>query len=296
LIWFFLLVLLSLIPGLFWMWWYYRQDKYNKEPFRLLAVVFLVSIPLSLLVGLFEYGIDQAYRDSGKPISQSDNFPALIIFYLLVVSVSEEVSKFAATYLIAYHNRAFDEEMDGIIYAAAAGLGFATFENLFFIFDQGPVVLLLRGPLSTLGHVLFSAMWGASLGLSKFDQARGRAIRRVLLGLGLAIISHAIYDLLITLGIRVSEIFALIVSILFLAAMYYLVARQISYALHISQFNPAGAVKTIRQLRRNTYRGEPPRYVPNPYLNNSALRGNPKPQQPSREQEADQPGESEEGN
>ncbi|MEI7553775.1 PrsW family glutamic-type intramembrane protease [Candidatus Chlorohelix sp.] len=263
---FIIVFLASLLPGLFWMWWYYRQDKYEKEPKRLLAFVFICGIPLSLLIGLFEYSVDQAGKQGNTPLSQSGNILSVILFYLLIVSLTEELGKLAITYFLAYRNPAFNEPVDGIIYAAASGLGFATFENVFFIINEGPLIILLRGPVSTLGHVLFSAMWGAALGLAKFDHLRTTARKRVVVGFILAVITHAIFDLIIALGQRIAEWVALS-SVLFMGLLYLVVSRQIAALLNLSQFKPATiASQTLHNLRQRSSSENNQHYVPNPYL------------------------------
>src|SRR5438105_3125703 len=135
------------------MWWFYRQDVYDKEPKQFVALIFVLSMPFSLLAGLLEYTLDQGRGE----LSERSGFMVAALFYLGVVAVIEELAKFFVVFTVAYPNRAFDEPMDGIVYGAAAALGFASFENVFYVLDKGPLVLLLRGPFSTLGHVLFSA-------------------------------------------------------------------------------------------------------------------------------------------
>jgi RsiW-degrading membrane proteinase PrsW (M82 family) len=247
------------------MWWYYHQDLYDKEPKRLLALVFVLGIPVSLISGLYEYTIDQVGKQGDKTLSQSDNPLLVIFFYVLIVGLTEELGKLCIVGLIAYRNEAFNEQVDGIIYAAASALGFATFENVFFSLDQGAVILLLRGPFSTLGHVLFSSLWGSGLGLAKFEQKTGRKVRLVLTGLLYAVLTHAAYDLLIAFGSKIAEWVALS-SLVFLAIMFIFVSRQMSRLLKISQFNPASAVQSLRQIRRRATSKVPPRYVPNTYL------------------------------
>lgn len=261
-----LLLPLALAPALFWMWWYYRQDVYEKEPKRLVALVFLSAMPFSILTGLFEYTLDGSHNQ----LSNNPNFAITALFYLGIVGVVEELAKFAVVLTLAYTNVEFNEPVDGIIYAAAAALGFATFENIFYLIDQGPLIILLRGPVSTLGHVLFSAMWGAALGLARFEKNRRR--RYLLIGRGLlwAVITHGLFDILISLS-RFRDWLA-ISAVLFLVGLYYLVSRQIAYALNLSQFksrNPATLIKRLRNptlgrppfVNRNS---RPPVYVPNP--------------------------------
>jgi len=58
-------------------------------------------------------------------------------FFILVVvaSIVEELLKFFGMKLSIGKNKAFDEPIDGMIYAAAVGLGFASLENIFYVWD-----------------------------------------------------------------------------------------------------------------------------------------------------------------
>ncbi len=233
----FISISLSLAFGVFWMWWYYRQDLYEKEPKRFVAFIFLISMPWAILTGLGEYILN---RTLGMPGESSAFLPAAF-FALGVVAVAEELAKFLVVYVVAYPNRAFNEPMDGIIYATAAALGFASLENVFYALDQGPLVLLLRGPFSTLGHVLFSVMWGAALGRTLNEKEPRRRSVLVLKGLLLAILFHGAYNILISLGNTLSgtgfEWLALS-GPAFLVLLYGLVRKKINFALKISIFNP----------------------------------------------------------
>ena len=72
---------------------------------------------------------------------------------LLVVGPVEEFSKFAVVRLKAYRSLYFDEPMDGLVYAAAASLGFASLENVLYVVDFGPEVMIVRAPVSTVAHL-----------------------------------------------------------------------------------------------------------------------------------------------
>jgi protease PrsW len=249
----------------FWMWWYYRQDVYDKEPIGLIALIFVLSMPLSLLVGLLEWTIDGGAE---RRLSESPDFLWHIFFYLICVAVPEEAAKFGAVYLLVRKNKAFNEQVDGIIYAAAGALGFATFENIFFIADVGESIILLRGPVSALAHVLFAAMWGASLGFAHFYTDRVRKWRMIGFGLARAILTHAIFDILISLGAYVQMEWVSYLSIVFLGVMYVIVSRQINFALRISEYNPDNqARREYRRLRQNQNN---PQRIRNPFRQNKS--------------------------
>lgn len=251
--------LLSLVFGLFWLWWYYRQDIWEKEPKRFVALIFILSMPLSALAGLFEYTIDQA----GGGLSEHYGFLIASLFYVAVVAVVEEFAKFFVVFTVAYPNRAFNEPMDGIVYTAAAALGFASFENMFYVLDRGPFVLLLRGPVSTLGHVLFSALWGAALGLAIKEPSRARRRRMIGSGLLLSILAHGTYNILISLshpffgsGLE----WTALSGIPFLAILYIIVSRKISYALKVSDFRPLDPIPSVASTPIPHYAPNPNRY------------------------------------
>jgi RsiW-degrading membrane proteinase PrsW (M82 family) len=149
-----------------------------------------------------------------------------IAFFYLVVGPVEEAVKLLAVRLVAYRDARFDAVIDGAIYGAVAGLGFATIENALYITRQlnvsagselaaalgggalalglgqlvGEVVgagaeitafRALAGP----GHVIYSAFAGYYLGLAKFNRENAGPI--VVKGLLIAAFIHATYNTLV---------------------------------------------------------------------------------------------------
>src|SRR5262249_6169345 len=127
------------------------------------------------------------------PFDGSHSIILLFLGTILIVGPAEEVSKYAVMRWRIWDRPEFDEPVDGIVYAAAGALGVATLENFFYVLHDGLAVMLLRGPFSTVGHVLFSACWGYGLGLAKQSQAReGAALIRG--GLITASLAHGAFD------------------------------------------------------------------------------------------------------
>ncbi len=115
---------------------------------------------------------------------------------LFVVGPVEELCKFLAVRLKAYRSPYFDEPMDGLTYAAAASLGFASLENALYVFEFGPEVMFGRAPLSTLAHLVFGCVWGYALGV---HHASGR--KRPLLvvaALALGAFTHTAFNVLVS--------------------------------------------------------------------------------------------------
>ncbi|MEW6106413.1 MAG: PrsW family glutamic-type intramembrane protease, partial [Bacillota bacterium] len=217
------LALISLGPGLLWVWFFYRKDRAEPEPKALVTKAFLYGVvsvfPAAFLEAPFRRVIATGRQD----------LVALLVVSVLVVGVVEEISKFVAVKLAAYDNAEFDEVMDGIVYAVAAGLGFAATENLFYATTYGLAVGVFRAFITDLAHASFSGIVGYYLGRAKFDVQHATGL--VARGLGIAIALHGTYDFLIIGGI-VPPAF----GIFMVLATYGYLNRKIARARRLSPF------------------------------------------------------------
>lgn len=166
--------------------------------------------PLSLLVGTFALGVLFAgfagvLNSLFQPIFGAIPVIGTVFFFYLVVGPVEETVKLLAVRLYPYRNTRFDAVIDGAVYGAVAGLGFATIENAIYIAGQvnDPTIanVFVAGggitPLRALagpGHVIYSAIAGYYLGLAKFNPDRAGPI--VVKGLLIAVLVHATYNTL----------------------------------------------------------------------------------------------------
>ncbi|MBI5161081.1 MAG: PrsW family intramembrane metalloprotease [Micrococcales bacterium] len=99
--------------------------------------------------------------------------------------------------------RLFDGPVDGVVYAATVGAGFAFTENvLYFGRDiaeggsAGSVALtfFLRGVLSPFAHVMFTSMTGLAIGIAASRGGRGAGVLAYFLGLIPASLLHALWN------------------------------------------------------------------------------------------------------
>jgi RsiW-degrading membrane proteinase PrsW (M82 family) len=186
---------LSLIPGLFWMWHLLQIDRLRRVRLPWLAVAFGGGAGSGWATlashDLLEPHLPRLAGTEGGPLE-------LLLHYVVWVGLFEEFWKMTAVRLTVYNLRSFREPLDGLIYAGAAALGFATLENVIYIQSHGVEVLLGRAILSTFGHVLMSAFWGYPLGL-KGSPAYWRQ-GGLLAGLATAACAHGLFDWLLSLG------------------------------------------------------------------------------------------------
>ena len=172
-------------------WW---LDHYEKEPWWMLALVFLWgALPAVLIAGVVELVLDLPISVLGEGLAYQ--FAGASV----AAPVVEELSKgviVLAVWLLAPAE--FDGVLDGIVYGAMAGLGFAFTENIFYFvgsLSEGgwgvwTMVVLLRAVLFGLNHAFFTGLTGAAIGYAR-QSRRGSRGRRLLplLGLGGAILA-----------------------------------------------------------------------------------------------------------
>jgi len=198
------LVLLSVVPALALFAYVYHADVTTPEPLELVVGTFVLSI---LFAGF------AAIVTSTLSVVQGVALVGPVLFFYLVVGPIEETVKLLAVRLLPYRSDSFDAVVDGAVYGAAAGLGFATIENALYIsrgitmsgqvmaqtgvselIGMGAGITALRafaGP----GHVIYSAFAGYYLGLAKFNPDRSGPI--VVKGLLIASLIHATYNTLV---------------------------------------------------------------------------------------------------
>lgn len=125
-----------------------------------------------------------------------------ILFYFLVVAVVEEGCKFGVMALMTWNNRRFNSTYDGIVYMVCTALGFATLENLLYVYSSGVGVALVRAILTVPGHAMWGIIIGYGYGITKFRCVTGsdQAAKPLVLSLLIAMFSHGFYDCLIALA------------------------------------------------------------------------------------------------
>lgn len=160
---------IAVLPGLYLMWYVYRQDKIEKEPLSLLAHLALMGA-LGVFIAMFAESVLIEYIM--KPLLGSGTLFLLVENYLGVALVEEYV-KFRALRKLTWQNPEFDYRFDAIVYAVAAGMGFAILENVFYVFEHGFEVGVMRAFTSLPGHCVFAIYMGYYYGEAKLCEKHG---------------------------------------------------------------------------------------------------------------------------
>lgn len=177
------LTLAGFAAPILYLLWMVRNDRFEHEPLALLAVTFGWGVFCGIFAALLNLFVVPHLGAPGA-------------------AFVEEPLKLLGVYWLARHRRLsaeFNDHLDGMVYGAAAGAGFAGMENLHYI-----VEMVVGGGLPAVGavavrsassfcHIAWSASAGRSLGLAK--ALRGRTYLEDLIpGLVVAIPMHFLWN------------------------------------------------------------------------------------------------------
>ncbi|MDD7929163.1 PrsW family intramembrane metalloprotease [Microbacterium thalli] len=189
---------LALLPLLGVLWVVRIVDRWEPEPPRLLWVALgwgaIASVVIALGVDLL---LALAVGPSRDPLASA-------MASVVQAPIVEEIAKGLGILLILWIGRRyFDGPVDGVVYGAMIGAGFAFTENILYFADslisggfaQVTVTFVLRGILSPFAHVMFTAATGFAVGLAVRRGARGGAVFAPWAGgLAVAILLHALWN------------------------------------------------------------------------------------------------------
>ena len=199
----FLALLGGILPAVFWLWFWLKEDSLHPEPRGLIILAFLTGMLATALAFPIE-----------KFIAENINSNDFLLLFLW--AAVEETLKFIGIYIVALRSKYFDEPIDAVLYFVTIALGFAAFENTMFLFNplqEGNLVAtVLLGNFRFIGasllHVAASGIIGVAIALT-FHHRRSDRIIAAVIGLMSAIILHTIFNfsIIVSEGAYIYEIF-----------------------------------------------------------------------------------------
>ena len=238
-----LLLSLCIIPSLLIFWYIYIKDKSEKEPFYLIILLFIGGI-ISCLISILISIISKQYIPYLNMNYHNMNIFEIIFKVLVIITLSEEITKWLINYITIWRNKNFKHIYDPIIYSTCTALGFATFENIIYVTNfqnHGIMVAVLRGIISIPSHAVFGIYSGYYLGIAKNAEAYNKQIKAIkykILSILFPIILHFTFDiLLVNIGTIKYSIF-----IIYLAVLYFTALKKIKKLSYVSK-----PIKTTNQ-------------------------------------------------
>ena len=170
-----------------------RLDGKRPEPpslRRLSALFGMVAVAMAVVAESAVVGL------AGDHVGSRLTYQGASFHAFIVAAMIEEACKIVTIYWVVWWNPAFDERMDGIVYASRAGLGFALVENVMYLFGEQTLggqlqTWIMRAVLAVPGHAMWTGMAGAMAARRRFD-GKGMGL---LGGYLLAVAFHGAYDL-----------------------------------------------------------------------------------------------------
>jgi len=214
-----MILLFAILPPLIIAYYIYQKDKYEKEPKSLIVKSFLfgcIGVIPAIVLESFAEGL----------------FTNLFLYVFLGIAFVEEGIKYFFLKKYLYKKADFNEPMDGIVYAVMISLGFATIENIAYVFGhegQEIQVAIIRMFSAIPAHALMGVIMGYYVGKAKFDIDNRKTL--LLKGLFGAILLHGLYNyfLLSKAGLGIFAIVSLVVA-------YRFAKRAINESLDSSPF------------------------------------------------------------
>lgn len=194
-------------PGLLWGWIFYHSQRYKHPNLVLLMTLFLLGMGCGLLALILNHSVEKYTMFWPGAVESvvwgwDTKYPIYRAGFWFLVGMNEEFAKLLVLLLVAYPSRYLQEPFDGILYAAVTALGFASVENLFYLDQYGPPVLVTRSVITLPAHAFMSAPMGYYVARSKlhFNQQPHYPSQHftwvflLLTGWGISSFLHGLYD------------------------------------------------------------------------------------------------------
>ena len=172
-------VVAASIPALVYAALVLRLDRYEKEPRRAILACFgwgAVGAILGSLVGglLFQIALEERY---------GGDVAGLASVVVGAPLIEESLKGVAVLAVLLFARHEMDSTLDGLVYGALVGVGFAMTENILYIgqaYLEGGIggfgeLVIARAVLGGLGHPAYTAVTGAALGWARGRYGRGIA-------------------------------------------------------------------------------------------------------------------------
>ncbi|MCL6459238.1 MAG: intramembrane metalloprotease PrsW [Gorillibacterium sp.] len=182
------LIAAAAAPGFALLTYLYLKDRYETEPIKIVLRMFLCGALSVFPVMVLQRALILSFGEN------------IFMFSFVYSAGMEELVKWSILYLLIYKHIAFDEPYDGIVYAAAVSLGFATLENVFYALTSFTTFsqIMLRALLPVSGHALFAVVMGYYMGRAKFSSKRSTSLKFLAFSLLMPILYHGIFDYILT--------------------------------------------------------------------------------------------------
>lgn len=167
---------------------YFRQiDIFQNNNLYHLIITFIAGA-LSIL---WVIGVDNLLSNWNIEFGSRNLYR--LYYYVVEVALVEETAKLLP-FVLGYYwfKKYFIEPIDYVVFICVSALGFATVENVIFMYNQGISVIIGRSILTTVSHMFDSGLvaYGIVYSIYKFKSIQLKIVLPFFLA---AVISHSIF-------------------------------------------------------------------------------------------------------
>jgi RsiW-degrading membrane proteinase PrsW (M82 family) len=193
----------------------------RREPWKPIAGTYVLGV-LCAIPAFFIQVKASAWTGLDVRTSVAGDAGALV-FQFLLVSPVREAAKVTASWP-AFLSKHFDQPFDGVVYAAIASLGFASFDVAWHLLRHPTGgIWITRVLLGVPAHVFFACLWGYAMGRSRQAKRPGPLFPATLVA---ATFGHALYSHL-AYGRGTGALVALVPMLAVMATLAVLAARDL---------------------------------------------------------------------
>ena len=190
-----ILLVLAVLPAILLFVLVYKNDTGHRESPGMIAKMFAFGCLSAFVAGAIETVGSTLIDAVGL-----DRYGTIIydlVMYIIVVALAEELAKFLFLLTTIDDNR-FNYTFDGMTYAVAIGLGFATLENIMYVLGTwSAYTAIVRGVLSVPLHCTCAVFMGYFFGYARrcfVENDHAGAFGYALLSLAIPVAIHGFYD------------------------------------------------------------------------------------------------------
>ena len=200
------IALSAVAPGFALLSYFYLRHELEAEPLGYVIRSFVAGAILVFPIMFVQY----AFVEEGVLVGPF--WKAFVATALL-----EEFFKWFMIYYTIYIHKVFDDYYDGILYAVACSLGFATLENFLYLWVYDSLeIAIWRAILPVSGHALFAVAMGFCLGRAKHSVHERLWLCMAVIS---ATVMHGTFDLILILEPMNKVPAVLYVGILWMVAL-----------------------------------------------------------------------------
>lgn len=180
----FLSLVSGIIPAVFWLWFWLREDSAHPEPRHYILISFLFGM----------FSVLPAYFSEQATLGIFGTAASIVFVWPFI----EELMKYFAAYFSSLRTKEYDEPIDAIMYMMTSALGFAAMENFLFLVNPNfSMTTFLTANMRFVGATLLHSITSACVGIfiaRSFNKSKIIKLNNLILGLLTATALHSLFN------------------------------------------------------------------------------------------------------